>query len=71
MYWPSAPEGEAGGHALSITCRVVSTPFTGAGSTLKRACVIPEVDKDATAIINYTSGTTGFSKGVMLTYRQT
>jgi len=26
------------------------------------------VDKDATAIINYTSGTTGFSKGVMLTY---
>ena len=28
----------------------------------------PEVDKDATAIINYTSGTTGFSKGVMLTY---
>ena len=28
----------------------------------------PEVDKDATAIINYTSGTTGFSKGVMLTF---
>lgn len=26
------------------------------------------VDKDATAIINYTSGTTGFSKGVMLTF---
>lgn len=30
--------------------------------------VFPSVDKDATAIINYTSGTTGFSKGVMLTY---
>lgn len=30
--------------------------------------VYPESDKDATAIINYTSGTTGFSKGVMLTY---
>lgn len=28
----------------------------------------PEIDKDAVAIINYTSGTTGFSKGVMLTY---
>ena len=28
----------------------------------------PKVDKDATAIINYTSGTTGFSKGVMLTF---
>lgn len=26
------------------------------------------VDKDATAIINYTSGTTGFSKGVMLSF---
>ncbi len=30
--------------------------------------VYPKVDKDATAIINYTSGTTGFSKGVMLTF---
>lgn len=30
--------------------------------------VYPQVDKDATAIINYTSGTTGFSKGVMLSY---
>ncbi|MDE6283116.1 MAG: AMP-binding protein [Muribaculaceae bacterium] len=30
--------------------------------------VYPHVDKDATAILNYTSGTTGFSKGVMLTY---
>ena len=30
--------------------------------------VYAKVDKDATAIINYTSGTTGFSKGVMLTY---
>ncbi len=28
----------------------------------------PDVDRNATAIINYTSGTTGFSKGVMLTY---
>lgn len=28
----------------------------------------PSVDKDAVAILNYTSGTTGFSKGVMLTY---
>ncbi|MDE6438715.1 MAG: AMP-binding protein, partial [Muribaculaceae bacterium] len=28
----------------------------------------PAVDRDATAVINYTSGTTGFSKGVMLTY---
>jgi long-chain acyl-CoA synthetase len=30
--------------------------------------VYPNVDKDAVAILNYTSGTTGFSKGVMLTY---
>lgn len=30
--------------------------------------VYPSVDKDGIAIINYTSGTTGFSKGVMLTY---
>lgn len=30
--------------------------------------VFPKVDKDATAILNYTSGTTGFSKGVMLTF---
>lgn len=30
--------------------------------------VYPSVDKDDIAIINYTSGTTGFSKGVMLTY---
>ena len=30
--------------------------------------VYPEVDRDSTAILNYTSGTTGFSKGVMLTY---
>lgn len=28
----------------------------------------PEVPKDQIAILNYTSGTTGFSKGVMLTY---
>ena len=28
----------------------------------------PDVARDATAVINYTSGTTGFSKGVMLTY---
>lgn len=28
----------------------------------------PDVDRNATAVINYTSGTTGFSKGVMLTY---
>lgn len=28
----------------------------------------PEVDKDATAVLNYTSGTTGFSKGVMLSF---
>lgn len=30
--------------------------------------VYPVVDKDAVAEINYTSGTTGFSKGVMLTF---
>ncbi len=30
--------------------------------------VYPSVGKDDIAIINYTSGTTGFSKGVMLTY---
>jgi long-chain acyl-CoA synthetase len=30
--------------------------------------VYPKVDKNAMAILNYTSGTTGFSKGVMLTY---
>ena len=34
----------------------------------RKDVVYPEVDKDATAILNYTSGTTGFSKGVMLTY---
>lgn len=28
----------------------------------------PEVDQSETAVINYTSGTTGFSKGVMLSY---
>lgn len=30
--------------------------------------VYPEIDAGNTAILNYTSGTTGFSKGVMLTY---
>jgi long-chain acyl-CoA synthetase len=30
--------------------------------------IFPKVDKNAMAILNYTSGTTGFSKGVMLTY---
>lgn len=30
--------------------------------------VYPHVKKDAVAVINYTSGTTGYSKGVMLTY---
>ena len=30
--------------------------------------IYPEVPKDQIAILNYTSGTTGFSKGVMLTY---
>ncbi|MDE6126328.1 MAG: AMP-binding protein, partial [Muribaculaceae bacterium] len=28
----------------------------------------PEMPRDAIAVLNYTSGTTGFSKGVMLTY---
>lgn len=28
----------------------------------------PEVDQSETAVLNYTSGTTGFSKGVMLSY---
>lgn len=28
----------------------------------------PEVPRDSVAVLNYTSGTTGFSKGVMLTY---
>lgn len=28
----------------------------------------PDMPRDATAVLNYTSGTTGFSKGVMLTY---
>ena len=28
----------------------------------------PKVEKDDVAVLNYTSGTTGFSKGVMLTY---
>ncbi|MCM1504707.1 MAG: AMP-binding protein [Muribaculum sp.] len=31
--------------------------------------VYREMDADDVAVINYTSGTTGFSKGVMLTYR--
>ena len=30
--------------------------------------VYPHVDPDSTAILNYTSGTTGFSKGVMITF---
>jgi long-chain acyl-CoA synthetase len=30
--------------------------------------IYPEMDKNALAILNYTSGTTGFSKGVMLSY---
>lgn len=30
--------------------------------------VYPEIDAENTAILNYTSGATGFSKGVMLTY---
>lgn len=30
--------------------------------------VYPEIDAENTAILNYTSGTTGFFKGVMLTY---
>lgn len=30
--------------------------------------VYPEIDAENTAILTYTSGTTGFSKGVMLTY---
>lgn len=30
--------------------------------------VYPEIDAENTAVLNYTSGTTGFSKGVMLTY---
>lgn len=33
------------------------------------ACIsYPAVDQDSTAIINYTSGTTGYSKGVMLSF---
>lgn len=31
--------------------------------------IYPDLDEDRVAEINYTSGTTGFSKGVMLTYR--
>lgn len=34
----------------------------------RKDVVYPDVDKEAIAILNYTSGTTGFSKGVMLTY---
>lgn len=30
--------------------------------------VYPEIDAENTAVLNYTSGTTGFSNGVMLTY---
>lgn len=29
----------------------------------------PDMDEESMAVLNYTSGTTGFSKGVMLTYR--
>jgi len=38
-----------------------------AGFTKDSVCY-DEVPRDNTAILNYTSGTTGFSKGVMLTY---
>lgn len=31
--------------------------------------VYPDIDPDSVAIINYTAGSTGFSKGVMLTHR--
>lgn len=49
----------------NLTRRFRAVYRNGFGS--ENICYEP-TDKDAMAILNYTSGTTGFSKGVMLTY---
>src|SRR5258708_23900648 len=35
----------------------------------ERTCRVPQLDENACIAINYTSGTTGFPKGVMYTHR--
>ncbi len=62
---PGKGEAEAERVILNLSRRF-NAVYRG-GFNPENVCY-PEVDKDATAIINYTSGTTGFSKGVMLTY---
>ena len=68
----SSPTGELQGALPSLSRRSapLTPPLTGGGR--ERASSLhfePERDENDLMMINYTSGTTGFSKGVMLPYR--
>lgn len=61
---PDGPDGKISRLIRTLSRKFRATYKSGFG---KDQVVYPSRPKDALAVINYTSGTTGFSKGVMLT----
>ncbi|HUX97506.1 MAG TPA: AMP-binding protein [Bacteroidales bacterium] len=57
------------GHALKESFSSVDEIYSKAYTDLKKEDIkFPDISNDKLAVISYTSGTTGFSKGVMITH---